>query len=257
MLVGEESAGGARGSPWRSSSTRSARRRWSLRERGAEARVAAAAARGACCCSFALTEPNAGSDVSGIQTTAVREGDEYILNGSKMFITNAGHAAWIGRCSRRRTSQGPPRALGVRRPRWTSTASRSRSTSTRWVSARPTPLRLSFQDVSVPAAQPARRRGRGLQDRDADARLHAARDRRSARSGRARRVRVRGRVRKERVQFGKPIAMNQGVNFLDRRHGAEDRGRAAALLAGRVAARPGHALDTPVLVREAVRRRHA
>src|SRR6266581_1746812 len=46
-------------------------------------------------CSFALTEPNAGSDVSGIQTTAVRRGDEYVLNGSKMFITNAGYADWF------------------------------------------------------------------------------------------------------------------------------------------------------------------
>src|SRR5881394_1164673 len=45
--------------------------------------------------SFALTEPNAGSDVSGIQTTAVRDGADYVLNGSKMFITNAGHAAWF------------------------------------------------------------------------------------------------------------------------------------------------------------------
>src|SRR5437867_9888123 len=45
--------------------------------------------------SFALTEPNAGSDVSGIQTTAVRHGDEYVLNGSKMFITNAGPASWV------------------------------------------------------------------------------------------------------------------------------------------------------------------
>src|ERR1051326_4028185 len=35
--------------------------------------------------SFALTEPNAGSDVSGIQTTAVRQGDEYVVNGSKML----------------------------------------------------------------------------------------------------------------------------------------------------------------------------
>src|SRR3954454_17960606 len=46
-------------------------------------------------CSFGLTEPNAGSDVSGIQTTAVRRGDEYVINGSKMFITNAGHASWL------------------------------------------------------------------------------------------------------------------------------------------------------------------
>src|ERR671934_50639 len=46
-------------------------------------------------CSFALTEPNAGSDVSGIQTTATRHGDEYVISGSKMFITNAGHAAWL------------------------------------------------------------------------------------------------------------------------------------------------------------------
>src|SRR5947207_15092779 len=46
-------------------------------------------------CSFALTEPNAGSDVSGIQTTAERKGDDYVINGSKMFITNAGHASWI------------------------------------------------------------------------------------------------------------------------------------------------------------------
>src|SRR4051795_3951159 len=46
-------------------------------------------------CSFALTEPNAGSDVSGIQTTAILRGDEYVLNGSKMFITNAGYAEWF------------------------------------------------------------------------------------------------------------------------------------------------------------------
>ncbi len=45
-------------------------------------------------CSFALTEPDAGSDVARIKTTAERVGDDYVLNGSKMFITNAGHAAW-------------------------------------------------------------------------------------------------------------------------------------------------------------------
>ena len=41
---------------------------------------------------FALTEPNAGTDASAQQTTAVLDGDSYILNGSKIFITNAGYA---------------------------------------------------------------------------------------------------------------------------------------------------------------------
>jgi alkylation response protein AidB-like acyl-CoA dehydrogenase len=38
---------------------------------------------------FALTEPGAGSDAASISTTAVRDGDEYVLNGTKRFITNA------------------------------------------------------------------------------------------------------------------------------------------------------------------------
>jgi acyl-CoA dehydrogenase len=40
----------------------------------------------------AVTEPDAGSDVKGIRTTARREGDHYVLNGAKMFITNGVHA---------------------------------------------------------------------------------------------------------------------------------------------------------------------
>ncbi|MBN4668427.1 acyl-CoA dehydrogenase family protein, partial [Pandoraea nosoerga] len=39
-----------------------------------------------------VTEPGAGSDVKGIRTTARREGDGYVLNGTKMFITNGVHA---------------------------------------------------------------------------------------------------------------------------------------------------------------------
>lgn len=41
---------------------------------------------------FGLTEPNAGSDAGGTETTAVLEGDHYILNGEKIFITNGGEA---------------------------------------------------------------------------------------------------------------------------------------------------------------------
>ena len=41
---------------------------------------------------YGLTEPNAGSDAGGIQTTAVKKGDKYILNGTKQWITNGGEA---------------------------------------------------------------------------------------------------------------------------------------------------------------------
>jgi acyl-CoA dehydrogenase len=45
--------------------------------------------------SFCLTEPDAGSDVSGMKTTATRKGDKYVINGSKCFITNGGYADWF------------------------------------------------------------------------------------------------------------------------------------------------------------------
>ena len=41
---------------------------------------------------FGLTEPNAGTDAQGVVTTAVLDGDEYVLNGSKIFITNGKEA---------------------------------------------------------------------------------------------------------------------------------------------------------------------
>jgi acyl-CoA dehydrogenase len=45
--------------------------------------------------SFCLTEPGAGSDVSGMRTRAVRKGDKYVINGSKCFITNGSYADWF------------------------------------------------------------------------------------------------------------------------------------------------------------------
>ncbi|XP_067662803.1 medium-chain specific acyl-CoA dehydrogenase, mitochondrial-like [Haliotis asinina] len=45
-------------------------------------------------CAYCVTEPGAGSDVAGIKTRAVKKGNEYVLNGQKMWITNGGHANW-------------------------------------------------------------------------------------------------------------------------------------------------------------------
>ncbi len=46
-------------------------------------------------CSYAVTEPQAGSDVANIATTAVKHGDTYVINGQKAWITGAGHAQWF------------------------------------------------------------------------------------------------------------------------------------------------------------------
>ncbi len=44
---------------------------------------------------YAVTEPGAGSDVQGIQTTAVKKGNDYVINGQKMWISGAGVADWF------------------------------------------------------------------------------------------------------------------------------------------------------------------
>lgn len=43
---------------------------------------------------YCVTEPGAGSDVAGVRTKAVKKGNEWILNGTKMWITNGGVANW-------------------------------------------------------------------------------------------------------------------------------------------------------------------
>ncbi len=60
-------------------------------------------------CALAITEPGGGSDVANLQTTAVREGDDYVVNGQKTFITSGMRADYISTAVR----TGGPGAAGV------------------------------------------------------------------------------------------------------------------------------------------------
>ncbi|XP_054017062.1 probable acyl-CoA dehydrogenase 6 [Dryobates pubescens] len=61
---------------------------------------------GDCVACLGISEAGAGSDVASIKTTAVRKGDEYIINGGKMWITSGCQADWM--CLLANTSEGPP-----------------------------------------------------------------------------------------------------------------------------------------------------
>jgi acyl-CoA dehydrogenase len=183
-------------------------------------------------CSFALTEPNAGSDVSGIQTTAVRGGDGYVLNGSKMFITNAGHAAWAVVFASTDRSQGhrglsafivPMDSDGVVvEKHLDKLGQRATDTSA-----------IAFQDVEVPAANRLGGEGEGF--KIAMRTLDFTRPGTAAGAVGVARAAYEYAVdyARERIQFGQPIAMNQGVNFLIADMAAEIEG--ARLLAWQAA----------------------
>ncbi|MFC3609343.1 acyl-CoA dehydrogenase family protein [Stutzerimonas tarimensis] len=61
--------------------------------------------------SFALTEPGSGSDAASLRTTAVRDGDHYVINGTKRFITNAPYAGLFTLMAR--TDPGSKGAAGI------------------------------------------------------------------------------------------------------------------------------------------------
>ena len=62
--------------------------------------------RGELVCSIAVSEPDAGSDVAGIRTRAVRDGDDWVITGRKMWITNGTQADWL--CLLARTDDSQP-----------------------------------------------------------------------------------------------------------------------------------------------------
>jgi acyl-CoA dehydrogenase len=164
-------------------------------------------------CSFGLTEPGAGSDVARIQTTAVRRGDEYVLNGSKTFITNAGHAAWTVVFAKTDSSRGhkglsafivPMDTPGVTiEKHLDKMGQRSTDTSA-----------FALQDVVVPAENLLGRDGDGF--RIAMQTLDYTRPGTAAGAVGVAQAAYELSVdyAKERVTFDVPIAMHQAVNFM-------------------------------------------
>ena len=164
-------------------------------------------------CSFALTEPGAGSDVSGIQTTAVRQGDDYVLNGSKMFITNAGRADWFTVFASTDKAAGHRGLTAFVVPRAADGVTIEKHLDKMGQRATDTSA-LAFQDVQVPAANRLGEEGEGF--KIAMQTLDNTRPGTAAGAVGVARAAFEHAVEysKERVQFGQPIAMNQGVNFL-------------------------------------------
>ena len=164
-------------------------------------------------CSFGLTEPDAGSDVARIKTTAERRGDEYVLNGSKTFITNAGHAAWTVVFAKTDASKGhrglsafivPMDSPGVAvEKHLDKMGQRSTDTSA-----------FSLQDVVVPAANRIGEEGDGF--KIAMLTLDFTRPGTAAGAVGVAQAALDYSIEyaKERVTFDVPIAMHQGVNFL-------------------------------------------
>lgn len=110
---------------------------------------------------FALTEANAGSDASAIETTAVRDGDDYILNGTKQWITNGGEAGIytvVAMTDRRKGARGAS-AFIVEKDTPGFTFGKKEDKMGIRASAT---CELVFQDCRVPAANRLSREGMGF-----------------------------------------------------------------------------------------------
>jgi acyl-CoA dehydrogenase len=162
--------------------------------------------------SFCLTEPDAGSDVSGMRTHAVRRHDKYVINGSKTFITNGGYADWYTVYAKTDPAAGRngisafvvPRDAGVVVDKHEDKmGQRASNTAT-----------ISFHDVEVPAGNLLGEENHGF--RLAMMTLDRTRPGVAAMAVGIARAAFELAVgySKERVQFGVPIAMHQAIQFL-------------------------------------------
>lgn len=177
-----------------------------------KSRYLAPALRGEMVTSIAVTEPDAGSDVASIRTRAVRDGDEWVINGSKLYITNGTQADWL--CLLARTSDdGGHRGMSqIVFPTDTPGFSVSRKLEKLGNRCSDT-AELSFVDARVPVANTIGQIGRGFHQQMTqfqNERMIAAY---SAVGGMARALeRTAGYLRKRRA-FGAPLLANQYLQF--------------------------------------------
>jgi acyl-CoA dehydrogenase len=162
--------------------------------------------------SFCLTEPDAGSDVSGMRTSAVKRGDKYVLNGSKCFITNGSYADYYTVYAKTDKEAGHRgiSAFVVERD-WGVVVDKKEDKLGQRASNTAT---ISFNDVEVPAENMLGEENKGFKlammtlDRTRPGVAAMA-------TGIARAAfEFATEYSKERVQFGVPIAMHQGIQFI-------------------------------------------
>src|SRR5213075_2328915 len=163
--------------------------------------------------SFCLTEPDAGSDVSGMRTSAVKMGDKYVINGSKCFITNGGYADYYTVYAKTDKEAGHKgiSAFVVERDWDGVTVDKKEDKLGQRASNTAT---ISFNDVEVPPENLLLEENHGF--KLAMMTLDRTRPGVAAMAvGIARAAcEFATRYPRERVQFGVPIAMHQAIQFM-------------------------------------------
>lgn len=162
---------------------------------------------------FCLTEPGAGSDVGAISTTAVRDGDHYVINGTKHFITNGGVAGLytvFASTDRSRGARGLS-AIVVRKDE-TPGVSTGKELDKMGQRASNT-TEVVFEDARVPVGNLLGREGEGF--KIAMRTFDTTRPVVAAVSVGVARAAYQYAVDyvKERIQFGAPLAKNQAIQF--------------------------------------------
>jgi alkylation response protein AidB-like acyl-CoA dehydrogenase len=112
-------------------------------------------------CAFGITEAGAGSDAGGIRTTAIRDGDHYILNGTKQWISNAGEAEIYTVVALTNPSKGPRGASVILVEKGTPGFSFGKKEDKMGIRASVT-RELIFEDCRVPVENLLGREGTGF-----------------------------------------------------------------------------------------------